>query len=153
MSSLIVIGILTAMGAGVWYVAMKEEDKQFRLLYPDEYKAEIENAFSLAKKKLEELKHEQHGVVRVVVKRGNERYGKRWGYKKPNGNLVGATTSYHPANGSQVVTLYTDSQGYEQPDEILHEFGHVVLNFDKEIAYENGNYHHTLMRKYGFPLC
>lgn len=152
MSALVFMGIIGVIGAGVW--AISRDDKNgFQLLCPTAYKAEIDSAFSLAMNKLAPLGHKKHGTVRVVVKKGNERYGKRWGYKKPNGNLVGATTAYHPSTGNQVVTLYTDPAGHEESDEILHEMGHVVLNFDRSMAHEAGTYHHMIMKKYGFPCC
>jgi len=152
MSAAIIIGILAAMGGGVWAVSRKK-DRRFELQYPKAYRGEIESAFALAMDKLAPLGHKKRGTVRVVVRQGNERYGKRWGYKKPNGNLVGATTTYHPASGNQIVTIYTDPSGYEEPDEILHEMGHVVLNFDRDMAREPANHQHNIMRTHGIPLC
>lgn len=149
MSGIVILGIASAVIGGAYAFTLRKKEKKFEFIYPDAYRTECESAFASAMDRLATLKPVKRGRLQVMFKKGTDRIGNRWGVKKQNGNLTGAVTKV--SGTSQLVTLYTDPQGYEEPDEILHEFGHAVLNMTSHSR--NQDEQHKTMRKYGFPLC
>jgi|GEM_PF-5530450 len=152
MSSIIIIGILAAMGGGVYAMSRKNREDKLQLLYPSKYKAQVESSWAKAVSLLKPLGIKPHGKVRHIFEKGNARIGEHWGMKKPNGNIVGAQCE-SASTSSQLVRLYTSPDGYETSEEILHEHGHALLNMSAQYRTLPQGEHHAIMRRYGFPFC